>query len=77
MRYYKKKPSNNAYAYVPTPGSQAELIERCLSQTEWKTSKNVADCVNRKESIVRVGRVGQHLEHHYKTGRLQRRESFA
>jgi hypothetical protein len=71
MKYYKKKASNG---YVPKPGSQAEMIEKCLKSHEWKSAKEITQCVNRKDSIVGVGRVRQHLNHHVKTRRLEAQE---
>ena len=70
MKAYKKKASNDAYGYTPQAGSQAEMIEKCISHTKWKSAKEITRCVNQKDLIVGVGRVRQHLNYHVKTRRL-------
>jgi hypothetical protein len=75
VKRYKKKASNDAYGYTPQPGSQAEMIERCLSRAEWKSAKEITQCVNGKNLMVGIGRVRQHLNHHVTTHRLDKQES--
>ncbi len=75
MRRYKKKASNDAYGYVPQSGSQAEMIEKCLSRSEWKTVKEITQQINRNDHKVDPGRVRQHLNHHVKTNRLETRDT--
>lgn len=71
MRLYRKKYKSYDDRYVPTPGTQAELIEACLSARTWKSAERIRDeILSESHEVVNLGRIRQHLKYNLEVRRL-------
>ena len=70
MRLYRKNSDSYEDRYIPTAGSQAELIEACLSARTWKSAERIHNEVLSRNNEIRLSRVRQHLKHNMHVRKL-------